>query len=354
MSPDPIFNPKGGVRPPAINNPGNQTGQVNIPITPLDLTATSEAPPLSWSAVSLPPGLNMAADGHITGTPTTAGTYVVRVIATDQLGQSDASFTWTVVPPPKVTPPGNQQSQAGGPASAQLLVTGGTGPYVWAVTGLPTGLSVDPLTGLITGSTMYSGPPAVVTATVTDKYGQTNSVTFTWKVTLNILYPFAGPAYAKVGDNFNLQAIAAGGTGGYTWSTKFLTPGLKISSGGLITGNISAGGHFDTVLTVTDSSGDKYFITIAMNVATDDLRVTSPSGDQTSAVNVNTSLTAAASGGATGNTWTATGLPTGLSIAASTGTMSGRPTVKGPYSVTLTVTDGGGTAASFTFKWTIL
>jgi Putative Ig domain len=80
--------------------------------------------------------------------------------------------------------------------------------------------------------------------------------------------------------------------------------------------------------------------------------VTNP-GSQTGTVGTSTSLTAGASGGTGSYTWTATGLPTGLSIASSTGKISGTPTTAGTYSVTITATDTAGATGSATFTWTI-
>jgi Zn-dependent metalloprotease len=68
------------------------------------------------------------------------------------------------------------------------------------------------------------------------------------------------------------------------------------------------------------------------------------------------SLALTASGGTTPYTFSATGLPAGLSINASTGVISGTPTTTGTSSVTATVTDNASpthATASATFSWTI-
>jgi hypothetical protein len=66
------------------------------------LHATAAAPaavscPWVGSANGLPTGLAIAADGSITGTPTTAGTVSVDVTARDANGaQATTSFLWSV------------------------------------------------------------------------------------------------------------------------------------------------------------------------------------------------------------------------------------------------------------------
>ena len=52
-------------------------------------------------------------------------------------------------------------------------------------------------------------------------------------------------------------------------------------------------------------------------------------------------------------TYSAAGLPPGLSISSSTGLISGTPTTAGTSTVTVTATDGTGASGSATFTWTI-
>jgi endo-1,4-beta-xylanase len=82
--------------------------------------------------------------------------------------------------------------------------------------------------------------------------------------------------------------------------------------------------------------------------------VTNP-GPQTGTVGTAASLTVHATDSAAGQTLTysASGLPTGMSINPSTGVISGTPTVGNTYNVTVTATDSTGASNSVIFTWTI-
>jgi hypothetical protein len=79
-----------------------------------------------------------------------------------------------------VTNPGSQSTTTGSPVSLQLSASGGTSPYTWTATGLPTGLSISS-SGLISGTASAAGSYSV-TATAKDASGATGSASFSWTV----------------------------------------------------------------------------------------------------------------------------------------------------------------------------
>jgi hypothetical protein len=65
------------------------------------------------------------------------------------------------------------------------------------------------------------------------------------------------------------------------------------------------------------------------------------------------SFTLSATGGTAPYTWTASGLPGGVTIGSSTGTVSGTPTAAGTFNVTATATASAGGSGSTSFTFTI-
>ncbi|MEU3244741.1 M4 family metallopeptidase, partial [Streptomyces sp. NPDC006875] len=81
--------------------------------------------------------------------------------------------------------------------------------------------------------------------------------------------------------------------------------------------------------------------------------VTNP-GSQSSTVGTAVSLQVSASSTNGGSlSYSASGLPTGLSINSSTGAITGTPTTAGTYSTTVTVTDSTGATGTASFSWTV-
>ncbi|GAA5189656.1 ExeM/NucH family extracellular endonuclease [Rugosimonospora acidiphila] len=80
--------------------------------------------------------------------------------------------------------------------------------------------------------------------------------------------------------------------------------------------------------------------------------VTNPGTQTATSGTAIAALALSASGGTAPYTWTATGLPAGLTI-SSTGTVSGTPTAAGSSSVTVTATDSTGASGSATFSFQV-
>jgi hypothetical protein len=311
------------------------------------VAAANGTAPLTWSATGLPAGLTLnSSTGAITGNPTSPGTSNVAFSVTDSTNpvHQTASRTLSITIGAGLTVATTSLSGgvANTPYSATLNATGGTGPYTWAATGLPAGLTLNPSNGVIGGTPTAAGTSNVA-VTVTDSTSPTK-LTATRNLSLTIAPALTISTSALprgvVGVAYSANVAAAGGQAPYSFSATGLPAGLTISAGGAITGIPTAAGTSTAVITATDSTNPTsavatrslpIVIAPALTISTTSL----PGGG----VNAAYSATLAAAGGNTPYTWSATGLPAGLTLNAATGAITGTPSSSGTSTVAFTVRD---------------
>ena len=139
---------------PVFNAPTlTATATQGVPFS-FQLVAAND--PDTYAASGLPAGLSLdATTGLLTGATTAPlGTYPVSLIATNADGTSTATLTITVQAPspdaPAITVPSTPLSATvGTPFSYQIDAT--NKPTSYQITGLPSGVTYDPKTGLIHG-----------------------------------------------------------------------------------------------------------------------------------------------------------------------------------------------------------
>ena len=329
------------------------------------VTATGGTTPyVNWSATGLPSGLTInPGTGVISGTPTgSASTNSVVITVKDSTPQqqtASATLVLTVILPLTITPttklPDGQVNVA---YTAQVTPSGGTPSYTWSASGLPTGLTIDPGTGVISGtvSTPFSGN---ITVTVKDSSNPQQSATATLSLVITgpltittSLLPngFVGTAYST-------PLAGAGGISPYFWSATGLPAGLTMSSGGVISGTPTGpAGPSSVTITLKDSSVPQKSTpaTLTLTIVSQLVFTTTsplPSGNLGQAY----LTTVAATGGTPGYSWSATGLPGGLTINPSTGVISGTPIASGTFSsVAITVKDSSTPQQSTTATFTLV
>jgi uncharacterized repeat protein (TIGR01451 family) len=134
------------------------------------------------------------------------------VTATDTTTTSiTGSETVTVAPDTvTVTNPGNQTSTEGEPADLQIVASDlGGASLTYSATGLPTGLSINAATGVISGAPFFAGTSSV-TVTATDQAtGVHGSASFTWVV--NAPPPACTPTQLLLDPGFEVN--------GSSWTT---------------------------------------------------------------------------------------------------------------------------------------
>ncbi|MEG3143366.1 putative Ig domain-containing protein [Sphingomonas sp. RT2P30] len=299
---------------------------------------------------ALPPGLTLATNGALSGTPTTLGTYNFSVVATDASpypGPYAASRGFSIVVSAAIiaiTPSSFAGVKAGVAYSATLSASGGAAPYSYAVkTGvLPAGLS-------LTSDGVMSGTPTAkgnfsLTITATDSFGNVGARPFFIVVAApSIAFIPGTPPGGTVGVPYSKTYSASGGTAPYSYTlfSGTLPPGLTLSSAGMLSGTPSAGGTFSFVVQASDSTAGSTPSTSRASqilaVATPTLVfATIPGGSQFVPYTAQVTVT----GGTAPYSFSlmAGALPTGL-VLGPHGALSGTPTVAGRFTVTIMAVD---------------
>ena len=347
-------------------NPGNQHNVVEddiwLPLTAFD----RDGEPLTFSAAGLPPGLSIdTATGEIIGTISStadAGSpYAVTVTAAHGGHSASQTFNWTVARVGVVNP-GDQHSATGDTLSLWVAARAGSGQTLsYSATGLPPGLAMNSDTGEISGTvaaTADSGSPYTVTVGVSAG-AYSDSATFAWKVT-RVLVENPGYQSNYAGDVVSLP-VAARANGGPApqYSATGMPAGLSIDAGtGVISGTVAATAYQQSphTVTVTATSGTYSDSQTFTWVVSNPIAVANP-GDQNNARGDAVYLPIVATSAGTGSlSYSATGLPAGLSINAATGEITGgidqSADAGSPYTVTVTA-QSGALSASQSFVWTV-
>ena len=324
------------------------------------LTATGGTPPFVWSASSaLPPGLSLSAGGVISGTPTASGSYTLPIRVTDsQNVTATASLSLTVQPPPVQIVTASLPSAVAGKAySQQLALSGGTPPFHWSAQGLPSGLSLDPASGALSGTPTVVGT-FNISVQVIDSAQASASRNFTLTVSAPPLTITTVPPLfnGTVGVAYAQTFAASGGVPPYTWSiVSGSVPGLTLdSNSGTLQGTPQTTGTFTLTVKVSDSVGQQASLPFTITVNPPSLTITTGSSLPNGAVAVPYSQRFAVAGGTPPYTWALTGSSVpGLSFDPGQAILSGTPTNPGSFTFGIQVMDSKGVTGSRNFTLTV-
>jgi hypothetical protein len=323
---------------PTISTSALASGEKTVPYS-ATLTGAAGTTPYNWTSGALPAGLTLSTDGVLSGTPTVNGSFPVVYTLTDAAGATvTKSLTLTLATSPTITS-GPKAWTVNRVYSFALAASGGTGPYTWAATSLPTGLAMT-TAGVISGTPTAAAAYAI-TVTVTDAKGGTltNPYTFTINPTPTIS-TLSLPA-KTVNRPYSATIAGTPGTTTYVFTSTALPAGLTMTTAGVISGTSTTVGSTAVTFTLTDAAGATATksLTIVINPVPNITTASPlPAGEKT----VVYSKALAATGGTTAYGWTSTGLPTGLTLSSTTGVISGTPSVVGTFTVAVTLTDASG------------
>jgi large repetitive protein len=362
----------------------NEDAAVTIPVLTND--SDPDGDPLTVTQASAANGtVVINADGTITYTPDTNfnGTDTITYQISDgNGGTSTATVTVTVAPQndaPTVAPLPARANVDSAVVNVPVAgnfsdLDGNTLSFSDGGT-LPPGLSIDPATGVISGTiapnASQGAPNGIYTVTITASDGNGGTVTSTFSWTVTNPPPVASDDTATTPEDTPITIpVLANDTdpdGDPLTVTAATSPDgtVVINADGTVTftPNPNFNGPTTISYTISDGNGGTATATISINVTpTNDAPTATPIAPRTNVDSATVTLPVASNfADVDGNTLTfsASGLPTGLSIDPATGVISGTIAAGasqpngGVYSVTVTASDGQGGSVSQTFSWTV-
>jgi hypothetical protein len=259
--------------------------------------------------------------------------------------------------PPVVSNPGDQTNTEGDSIVLPIVGSDPNGdPLSYSTVGLPVGLSIDSISGVISGIVSTPGS-SNVTITVSDR-SVSDNVTFVWTVLVDdpssqtiTVQPLSGNDDAEEDQFGNMYRTSSDLEliedidGGFVQLVGIRFPNVNIPQAATI---------LDAQLVFTVDVDVTFTWTVLEDTPTNDPPLVTNPGDQTYRVGESVNLPLIATDPENDPLiYAASGLPDGLAINTTTGVIAGTLTTVGSFSVTVTVSDGVNNP-SVTFSWTVL
>lgn len=231
------------------------------------VTAEGGAAPYLWSisAGNLPPGIRLASNGSLVGTPETAGSYSLTIEVKDaesnpQVASIPLALTINSSTLLSITTSTLAEGNLGHSYSTSLGATGGTSPYKWTLVSgsLPPGIAFSNA-GVISGTPTAAGN---FTFGVQAQDSAATPEAATTSLTLAVSSPALQVATtslpaATMNAAYSTVLSATGGSQPYTWSVSGgqFPNGIGMSPSGVLSGTATVSGTFQFTAEVHDDSG---------------------------------------------------------------------------------------------------
>ena len=302
--------------------------------------------------------------GQVTGTPTSSGRFPIKVTATDINSDASAQFSFELCIGILISPASLPNITATKPYSGATITAdcgqdgadvNTTVDYTYSISGQPTGLTIDSVTGVISGTTNQTGS-FTITVSVNDDANPGNVFTRTYNnvTSANPVFTYTPSTLSNgiAAQAYSSNITVSNGTAPYTVTKKgssllpagaiFTTTGTdKFGVSATALQSVALAYHLD--VTVTDSKGVTENQVFNFTINAPSLTI-SPTTLPNGTVGVAYSQQLAAAGGDGNYSFTiapGTNLPTGVSMTLG-GLIDGIPTVAATYIFTVNVNDTSG------------
>jgi hypothetical protein len=251
-------------------------------------TSVNNAGVVTYTAINgLPPGMGLAPDGTLSGTPAQSGFYNIQLRMTDGV---DTVFITRALPvfDVQITTDGTlPNTTQDAPYNAGISASGGTPPYTFQASSMPGNLVLSKA-GTISGIPSFGPGHYLFDVTATDA----NHLSYTRRMSVDVVgKPPQLPRIVPYGalqefdgcvlgdDCADAISVNSGGTAPFMWSASGLPQGMAMRFGSGVTssyitpgdaeiyGRPSQLGDFNVTVTVTDATGATATNTFPLHVS---------------------------------------------------------------------------------------